>query len=126
MTDYKEKYLKYKTKYLDLKAQLGGGKSCNFAGCRCINYYPKDRTYTTYTNTKNKKVDKYINPIEYVIKEKTIEPIDYKKKLSDFFIFADEIITDKIKPNVTFKVTYSDCKCEHQYCDHGKSSTCSD
>ena len=24
MTDYKEKYLKYKTKYLDLKAQLGG------------------------------------------------------------------------------------------------------
>ena len=25
MTDYKEKYLKYKTKYLDLKAQLGGG-----------------------------------------------------------------------------------------------------
>ena len=36
MVDYKEKYLKYKAKYLDLKAQLnivGGGK-CEKCSCK--------------------------------------------------------------------------------------------
>ena len=41
MTDYKEKYLKYKGKYLDLKAELGGGYTdgaSRFIGNECINY----------------------------------------------------------------------------------------
>ena len=31
--DYYSKYIKYKTKYLELKKQLGGINKCHFCGC---------------------------------------------------------------------------------------------
>ena len=47
--DYYSKYLKYKSKYLELKKQMGGGrctgKSFNKEDINCVNYYTKsDRT----------------------------------------------------------------------------------
>ena len=38
MTNYYEKYLKYKTKYLQLKEQLGGGKETDKCECKKKRY----------------------------------------------------------------------------------------
>ena len=41
------KYLKYKSKYIELKKTLSGGneenKKCCFGGCKCIDFQPDKR-----------------------------------------------------------------------------------
>ena len=40
--DYYSKYLKYKAKYLELKAQLGGDQKCEVPDCKCSNFEKTD------------------------------------------------------------------------------------
>ena len=70
MTDYKEKYLKYKAKYLDLKAQLGGDYTdgaSKFIGYECKNYkiIRKESTF-------RKAVVEYCECKKFIYKSHTI------------------------------------------------------
>ncbi len=48
--DYYSKYLKYKSKYLELKAQLGSGYgNCEVEDCKCKKYYGPKQTRENFT-----------------------------------------------------------------------------
>jgi hypothetical protein len=64
--DYYSKYLKYKSKYLELLAQIGGRKKCqkdirtcvgDCSKCKCISFGPKCCKHSRNLHYINKKDD---------------------------------------------------------------------
>ncbi len=94
--DYKNKYLEYKSKYINLQKQLLGGAPKNIIfGCTTLHY--EDSTFVKNYDLINAEINKLI-PIDEIKISHFV--IDYENdKIRESHIMPDELVMTKMREN---------------------------
>jgi len=98
---YKEKYLKYKLKYLDLKGQLGGGPNYIYHGTNL--FYIDDIIENGLTGKYNKKIYQIIEKYWPIISKWLDEHNKRKSSYVGYFLDRQQkVIDDALKISLSF------------------------
>jgi hypothetical protein len=98
---YKEKYLKYKLKYLDLQGQLGGGPNYIYHGTNL--FYIDDIIENGLTGKYNKKIYQIIEKYWPIISKWLDEHDKPKSPYVEFFLERQQkVIGDALKISLSF------------------------